>query len=878
MPDRLFRALLQLLPEDLRTAYAREIEATFRAERREAGNRIAIARLWAATLWDLARVLPAQHWEVFRRDAHYALRLMRRQPVQSAAAVITLALAVAANVAMFAVADAVLLQPLPYQDAGRVVLVEERAADRDPGNVGYLTFLDLRSRSRSFAALAATSQSFATLSGDGREAERLNAVRASASYLDVAGLRPAIGRAFRPEEDRPGAARRVAILGDGLWRRRFAGDPSVVGRSISVGGTPFTIVGVMPPGVNDLVAERMYGGAEIWFPLGYDPAAAFACRTCRHLRVFGRLNPGIDTRTAERELSALFASLAAEHSTQYDRPSSRVRTLADVFLGPVRPVLLVLWGGVAALLLVACLNVANLLLLRATERRHEVAVRAALGVTRGRLSRQLLTESLILAALGGLSALPPAWLAVRLVAAHGPSQLPRLADAALDARALAVCLAVTMASGALFGLVPMRQLARRHPARTLQGARGAGTVEAWRTRALLAAGSVALAAFLLVGAGLLVRTMDGLIRMAPGFDPRGVVTAEVVLSGPHYDDESPDRERALVTRFYAQVLTGLRASPDVEAASAVTTLPLGGGLDAYGLHVEGRVLPNPEEAPSAHRFVVQDGFFETLRIPLLHGRLLGSQDGAGAPRVAVIGRTTAEQVFGSENPIGHRLMLGPPTAPPRTIVGVVGDTRHEGLDTPPGLQVYVPQAQWAWAEGALTLVVRARTGDAASLARTVRQAVRHVDAGQPVSRLRGYESIVAASIGTRRFASWLLGAFSITAVLLAVVGLYGALGVTVGLRRREIGVRLAMGANAGRVRRMILTQGMRPAVLGLGAGLGLAALGVAALESLVFGVDPRDPATFAAVAVLLLTSALAACLIPVLRAGRVNPASALRTE
>jgi putative ABC transport system permease protein len=586
----------------------------------------------------------------------------------------------------------------------------------------------------------------------------------------------------------------------------------------------------------------------------------------------------VDTATAERELTALLGNVAAEHRSDYDRPSARVQTLADVFLGPVRPVLLVLWSGVATLLLVACLNVANLLLLRATERHHELAVRAALGVTRARLSRQLLTESLILAVLGGLCALPLAWIAIELVAAHGPSQLPRLAEASLDARALAVCLGVAMASGLLFGQVPLRQLARRDPARALQGVRGCGTVEAWRTRALLATGSVALAACLLVGAGLLVRTMSGLIRVAPGFDPRAVLTADVVLSGPRYDAESPERERALVTRFYDEVLARLRASPEVEAASAVSTLPLGGGLDEYGLHVEGRVLPNPEEAPTADRFVVQDHLLETLRIPLLRGRLPGPDDGAGAPLVVVIGRTTAERVFGNEDPIGHRVMLGPPTAPPRTIVGVVGDVRHAGLDAPPGLQVHVPQGQWAWAEGAMTLVVRARAGRPAALVPAVRRAVRQVDADQPVSRVREYESIVAESIGTRRFASWLLGAFSITAVILAVVGLYGALGVTVGLRRREIGVRLAMGANGARVRRMILAQGMRPAAVGIAAGLGLAMLGVTALDSLVFGVAPRDPATFAAVAVLLLAATGAACLVPVLRAGRVNPASALRSE
>jgi len=878
MSDRLFRALLRLLPEDLRAGYARDIEATFRAERRDAPGRLRLTGLWVATLWDLLRSLPGQHWEVLQRDGRYAFRLMRSQPVLSAAAVVTLALGIAANVAMFAVADAVLLAPLPYGDARRVVLVEERAAEREPGNMGYLTFLDVRARSRSFETMAAASQSFATLAGGGLEPERVNGMRVSASYFDVLGVRPAIGRGFRESEDRPGPARRVAVLSDGLWRRRFGASAAVVGRSISVAGNAFTVVGVMPRGFEDLVAERMYGGAEIWFPLGYDPAADFACRTCRHLGVFGRLARQVEPGVAETDVNGVLRALQADHPTQYDRPGVRIRRLEDVFLGPVRPIVMVLWAGVAALLLVACLNVANLLLLRANERTHEMAVRAALGVTPGRLSRQLLTESLILAGLGGLTALFPAWLAVRLVAEHGPSQLPRLADAALDMRALAACCAVTAASGLLFGIIPLRQIGRRNLAPTLRGAgRQTDTRDAWRVRALLAGSSVALAALLLVFAGLLVRTMTGLLAVAPGFEAEGVVTAEVVLSGNRYSAPSPREEIAKVTRFYTEVLELLRGYPGVERASAVTTLPLGGGLDQFGLHVVGRPHANPEEAPAADRFVVQDDFFQTLRIPLVRGRLFGPRDGAGGPLVAIINRTAADEIFRGEDPLGHRVVLGPPNAAPRTIVGIVGDTRHEGLDRPAGAQVYVPHAQWAWAEGAMTLLVRGQ-GDMAALAGAVRQAVHSVDPDQPVSKLREYREIVATSVAARRFTSGLLAVFSITAVLLAVVGLYGTLGVMVGLRRREIGVRLALGADAASVRRMILAQGMRPAVAGLLSGLALAAVGVTGLRSLLFEVQSRDPLTFAAVAVLLLTVTAAACLGPMWRAGRVNPASALRTE
>jgi predicted permease len=634
----------------------------------------------------------------------------------------------------------------------------------------------------------------------------------------------------------------------------------------------------MPRRFNDLVAERMYDGAEIWFPLGYDPAADFACRTCRHLRVFGRLRPGVRPAQAEAAAAALLRDLAREHPAAYKEPGATVTRLADVFLGPVRPVLFVLWAGVGVLLIVACLNVANLLLLHASERGHEMAVRAALGVTRGRLSRQLLTESLMLAAVGGLASLFPAWLAIRLIAQHGPAQLPRLAETALDPRALAACCLTTAVSGFVFGLIPLRQLAHGKVGPALHGGgRGTGTKTAWKIRALLAGGSVALAALLLVFAGLLVRTMGELLSVNPGLDTTDVLTAEVVLSGARYQADDPADEVRLATRFYDEVLADLRGEPGVEAASAVTTLPLGGTIDQYGFHVEGRPHANPEEAPAADRFVVQDGFFATLRIPLVRGRLFGRQDGAGAPLVAIVNRAAAELVFGGEDPIGHRVMLGPPDAPPRTIVGIVGDTRHGGLDRPVAPQVYVPQAQWAWAEGGMTILARG-AGDRAALARAVRRSVHRVDPAQPVSHVREYERVVAASMATRRFASYLLTAFSLTSVLLAVVGLYGALGVMVGLRRREIGVRLALGADAVAVRRMVLAQGMRPALAGLAAGLATAALAAAGVKSLLFGVETRDPAAFAAATVLLLAVTAAACLGPMRRAGRVDPATVLRAE
>jgi len=876
MPERLFRLFLRLLPSEFRADYGREMEATFRAE--ASGTRgVGRLRLWAATLADIFRTAPSEHWDILVRDLRFALRTMARSPLHTATAVVTLALGIGANVAMFAVIDTVLLAPLPYRQSDELVMVMEQQPGREPGNMGYLTFADVRARARSLSSMAAATQSFATLTGDGLDPERVSAMRVSASYFEMIGVAPVIGRGFTEAEDRPGEARRVAILSDALWRRRFGADPSVIGRPVSVGSQTHVIVGIMPRRFDDLVAGRLYEGAEMWFPLGYDPAAAFACRTCRHLLVLGRLAPGQTTDSAAREMTAVMGGLAEEHPSQYHAPSVAVRKVSEFFLGPVRPVLLVLWAGVAMLLLVACANVANLQLLNATERAHEVAVRVALGVTRARLGRQLMTEALLLSALGGIGGLALAAVCLRVVSVMGPSQLPRLESVAIEPTAVLVAIGITVASGLVFGLVPLRKVGRSAAGGELAGAgRRTDSASAWRSRAVLVGGNVAMAAMLLVASGLLVRSTLGLLAVEPGFDPDRVLTMRVVLGGARYSSGAPDAQIAAVTSFYNQVLERVRALPGVESASAVSTLPLGGGRDEFGLHIAGRLHENPEEAPDAARFVVQDGFFDVLKVPVVRGRVFDARDGQGATRVAVVNRAIAEALFPGEDPIGHQLMLGPPSAPPRTIVGVVGDVRHDGLDAQPGYQVYVPHAQWAWAEPMLSIIVRT-SGAPLPMAGAVRQAVRDVDAAQPVTDVRAYASLAGESTATRRFAAGLLAGFAITALLLTVVGLYGALGVVIRQRQREIGVRLALGAEQGDIRRMVIAQGMKPVAVGISLGLLLAFTWSGVLRALLYGIDARDPLTFAAAAAVLCAASLTACLVPAFRGARVDPVAALRS-
>lgn len=875
--DRLFRGLLRLLPRDFRSAYARDMEATFRAERREAGHGLSLVLLWLGTAASLLRAALVEHWDVLRWDVSYALRSMARRPLHTTTAIATLALGLGASVALFSVTDAVLLAPLPYRDARRLVVVHELDRDGDPGRIGYRTFLDLRARSRSLEDLVAGGNSSATLAGDGRDAERVNAARVSASYFDLLGLAPIVGRGFTEQEDRPGPARRVVVLGHALWQRRFGGDPSVAGRPIAIGGIAYTVVGVLPPVRDDLVAG-LFGGAQLLYPLGYDPDASFACRTCRHLEVLGRLAPGATTRRASRELTGILRSLAVEHPTEYDRPGAEVQTLAELFLGPVRPTFVVLACAVLLLLLAACANVSNLLLLRAGERAHEVAVRTAMGVTRGRLARQLVTESLILALASGVAGLVPAHGALRLLSTLGPEQVPRLGAASLDARAVAMGLGLVVLSALVFGLVPLGRLVRRASAEALHGAgRRTDGAGAWRLRAVLVAGNVAAAAVLLVGSGLLVKSLTRLLAVEPGFDPAHSLTAELTLSGDRFRHDDEARNIAAAVGFFDSVLEQVRALPSVEAAGAVTTLPLGGGVDGYGLHVVGRFLANPEQAPSADRFVVTPGFFETLRVRALRGRLLDARDGQGAPPVAVVNRRVAREIFPGEEAIGHQVCLGPQQATPRTIVGIVDDVRHHGLDAEPGYQVYVPQAQWQWAETHMTLVIRA-SGDVLALAAPLRRIVRSVDPAQPLTAIRSYDEVAAETTGTRRFATTLLGLFAGSALAMALVGLYGALGVVVYQRRREIGIRIALGARGAAIRRMVVAQGMRPTLAGLVLGFGLSLLGVQALRSLLYGVRVLDPSTFTAVAAVLVLCATLACLVPAWRASRIDPAATLRAE
>jgi putative ABC transport system permease protein len=668
----------------------------------------------------------------------------------------------------------------------------------------------------------------------------------------------------------------VVIISHALWKRRFAADPSVIGKPITINQATYVLAGVMPAGFRDLVTKTEFAEAEIWSPLGYTLDLPQACRSCRHVHVVGRLRPGVSVEQAETDLTRIYQSLGSRFPSDYSHPRATVTPVREYLLGPVKRPLYLLWGAVGLLLLMSCANIANLLLIRASEREEEIAIRRALGVSPARLLRQLLTEAVALSAVGGAAGTALAWFGTPVLAAHGPDAIPRIGEALVDGDVLLYALLLSLATGVLFGMAPARLLISRGTSAPQAGGSRRVTAgpTAWRYRATLITVNVAVSAVLLLGSGLLIRSFMRLLTVDPGFDPRQLLSFQVDLAG------SPYSEIAGVTRFYDDVTARIAALADVDSVTTSTQLPLTGSIDRSGITIEGRVYENPAAAPYADRYAVRSHYFSTLGIPLIAGRVFTDADRAGAEPVAIIGRSVARDLWPGENPIGRRIRVaGGPDNPMRRIVGIVGDVRHYGLHMPETLQVYIPHAQTIYPEPIVSVVVKARPGrDPLSLAPIVREQIRDLDSQQSVSKVQTVESIVSESLATRRFTLVLLGLFAATALILAVVGLYGALSYVVSQRRREIGVRVALGANARAISRLVVRQGMTPAALGLGAGL-LASLGTGRLvESMLYGTSPTDATTFAAVVGVMGACALTACLLPARRAARVDPAVTLKTD
>jgi putative ABC transport system permease protein len=799
-------------------------------------------------------------------DLRYGLRQLARSPGFTALAVLTLALGIGATTAVFSVINPVLLRPLPYAHPERIMTLWERGELGEESNTGYATFLDVRQLARSFDDIAAMSSWQPTLQG-GAEAERLDGQRVTREFFAVLGVRPALGRDFSDAENVRGQ-HHVVILSHGLWQRRFGGDASLVGRSVTLNGVEYAVVGVMPKSFESLLAPT----AQLWAPLAYESSLPWACRSCRHLRMIGRLKAGVDPGAAKTELDLLSARLVSEHPTDYPTTGMFVVPLQLRLTRDVQPALLAVLAAVGFVLLIACANVSSLLLGRAMKRESEFAIRAALGAGRRRVVRQLLTESVLLGLLGGLGGVALAWGGVKGLTAMGPASLPRLQAIGIDLGVLGFTATLSLASGLLFGLIPALATARPDLFTALRpGGRHTAQRRRRVARAILVIGEVAMALMLLVGAGLLLRSLQGLLGVDPGFEPRRLLTMEVQTTGPRYEND--DAIRA----FFVRAADAIRTIPGIEGAGWTSQLPLGGNFDRYGVAIEGKPLPNPANAPSADRYAVSPGYLEAMRIPLKRGRTISASDARDRPPVVLINETFAKQDWPGKDPIGARVKLGGPEAPWRTIVGIVGDVHHVSLDERQPPQIYLPEAQWLDADGAMVLAARTR-GDPASAAPAVREAIRSVDRDLPILHVAGMEEVIANTADQRRFAFVLFQVFALVALLLAAAGIYGVLAGSVAERTREIGIRAALGASRSGLLGLVLRQGLGLTASGIALGSFGALLLSSFLRTLLFGVAPQDPLTFTGVVVVLSVVALLACWIPARRATRVSPLEALRGD
>jgi len=795
--------------------------------------------------------------ETLLADLRYAARRLRGAPGFTAVTVLTLALGIGGTTAIFSVVHPILFESLPYPGAGKLVAIWE--SDHIPQT--FVTYREIAERSRSFEAVAVLRAWQPTLVG-GAEPERLEGQQVSSEYFRVLGVVPALGRAFEPGDDRLNGPS-VVILSDPLWRRHFAADPGVVGRQVTLDERAYTVLGVMPAGFDNVLAPA----AGLWAPLQYGMSEGRAFG--HHLRMIGRLAPGIRHDQAAREVDALGRAVAARYPDAFGKGATSVAVpLQQDLTRGVKPALLAIIVGVVLVLLMACVNVTNLLLARGVQRREEFALRAALGAGRPRLIRQLLTESALLAVLGGAAGLAVAALGVRVLIALSPESLPRLGAVEVDAAVFAFSLALAALIGVAFGLGPALQAAGSAPQAGLpQGNRHTPGGHR-RLRSGLVVAEVALALMLLVSSGLLLRSLGRLFAVPAGFDPTDALTLQVQTSGQRFADGDATQ------RFFSAALQAVRAVPGVTRAAFTSQLPLSGDLDEYGAHFDAGPAA-PATSHSVFRYAVSEQYLETMGIPLRTGRALDERDRAGAPRVALISESLARRRFPSASPIGQRVRVGP--GPPYTIVGVVGDVKQMSLALDQADAVYIPAAQWPVGDASMSLVVRGQ-GDVASLTPEIRRVIWSVDPDQPILRVATLERLLAVSAAERRFALILFEAFAIAALVLAAAGIYGVLSGSVAERTREIGVRAALGASRRSILALVLRSGLGLTGLGLLIGLAGAVLATRGIEAMLFGVTRLDPVTYFGVLVLLAGVALLACWIPARRAMGVDPVTTLRSE
>ncbi len=800
------------------------------------------------------------------QDLRYGIRTLLRRPGFTLIAVLALMLGIGANSAIFSVVNGVLLRPLPYADPERLVQVWEYRPRQGMNQieVSSAEFAAWRDQNRVFEQIAAIDHADYNLTGND-EPQRISGARVSASYFPLLGVKPALGRTFLPEEDQPDH-NSVVVLSYGIWQGRFGSDPNILGKSVTLNGTACTVIGIMPRGF------QLPHDAGLARPIAFTSAEQTTSGN-HYLEVIARLKPGVTIKEAAGEMSAIAGRLEQTFPNTNVGHGVVLVPLHEQVVGEVRPALLVLLGAVGFVLLIACANVANLLLARSAARRKEIAIRTALGASRARIIRQLLTESLFLAVLGGAAGLLLAMWGVDLLIRLIANSIPRANEISLDGRVLGFTLLISLMTGLLFGLLPALQTSRPDLTESLKegGRDSAESFRRNRARSLLVVCEVALTLVLLIGAGLLIKSFLRLRDVNPGFNPAGTLTLELSLPASKYSDG------AQIAGFYQQLLPRVEALPGVQAAGAVSVLPLSGNDESNFVGIEGHQPLPPGQALRAGRRIVNPDYFRAMGIPLKRGRPFTQADTRETERVMIINETMAHRFFApDEDPLGKRIRTGGGSSPWLSVVGVVGDVRHGGLDRDARPEMYFPYLQAP--SRSMALVVRAAAGDPLKLAGPVRGQVLSLDKDQPIGNVMSLEQLLAESVAPRRFSMLLLGLFAAVAMILAAVGIYGVMSYSVAQRTREIGIRMALGAQAADVLRMVVGQGMVLAVIGLGVGLATALAVTRVMSSLLFEVSATDPLTFAGVSILLAVAALLACYIPARRATKVEPVVALRYE
>jgi len=800
------------------------------------------------------------------QDIRYGVRMLLKKPAFSTVSVLILGIGIGANTGIFSVVSSVLLRPLPYAHPERLVRLMSIDTKRGTTgtNLSFPNFVDMRGSNDTFDALAAYNDSTAALTG-GDTAERIDIVEAAADFFSVLDVQPLVGRGFTLEDEQPGTT--SVVITHGMWQRRFGGDPDILGRSITLSGKQKYIVGVLPP---DFRFVFINTSPEVFVPLNVKGSMEVQ-RGAGVYDVIGRLKPGVSLARAEAQLRSIAARLEEQYPEEDSGESVGVVSAQESLVKDVRTTLLLLLGTVGFVLLIACANVANLQLARATSRAREIAIRVALGASRWRIVRQLLTENLLLSVLGASMGLLLALWGLDLVSGFIPPDIPRIGDTGADWRVLAFTLAAAVLTGIGFGLAPALQASRTNLNECLKEGGRSATDSSGRqlVRSSLIVVEVALSLVLLAGAGLLIKSFMRLRSTDVGFEPERVLSASISLPTTKY----PEDEQ--IVNFYRQLLDRASQIPGVDSAGAIMPLPLSENSISTSFSVEAQPDPGPGARPIAHARIITPDYLRSMGIPMISGRPFSERDSADAPKVILINRSFADKYFASEDPVGKRLQLGLNSIDGQ-IIGVVGDVRHKSLDVEAGPEYYVPHSQIG--NSTMSIVLRTTTGDPAALAAPFRDLVREMDKDLPVYRIRPASQLVASSVSRQQFSMTLVAGFAMLALALACAGLFSVMSFLVAQRTHEIGIRMAIGAPTRRIRWMVVSQGLKLSVIGVAVGLALAYSLMHFMSTLLYRVTATDPTIFFGTAAALLLVSIVACDAPARRATRVDPLVALRYE